>query len=153
MQVYILDGQEQLGPFTADELRQKVENGEFDATTLAWHEGLLDWTPLVDMLPSQDGSERAHVESRLQPVANPPPLPRHETTAQDRAWYHYGLVIFPAAIFCFPIGLLPLWLTKRFHTKRKIGLIVAFGAGMLICFILFVVLLRSTHNEDGRVPC
>jgi hypothetical protein len=44
MQVYILDGQEQLGLFTADELRQKVENGEFDATTFAWHEGRLDWT-------------------------------------------------------------------------------------------------------------
>ncbi|WP_166442660.1 PrsW family glutamic-type intramembrane protease [Phragmitibacter flavus] len=77
MLVYLSIGDRQEGPYSVEELRQKVQEGEIVAAeTLAWHEGLPSWCPLQSVLP------KAQVDSRSQ--SNPSFLGRitdHVTTA------------------------------------------------------------------------
>lgn len=146
MQIYILEGQEQQGPFTVEELRQLVQRGGCSPESLAWHEELADWIPLSALLNEHKESGQNQAVAGLQPVAGPPPLPNAHIAAQ-REWYDHSMVIFPAAICCFPIGLLPLWLSRRFDTKTKIGLSAALGLGLVFYFGAFVTLLPSPGSE------
>ena len=48
--VYKSGSTEPVGPFTLDEVRQKLKDGVFDGTELACHYGLSDWVPLTDLV-------------------------------------------------------------------------------------------------------
>ncbi|MDP6360650.1 MAG: TMEM43 family protein, partial [Planctomycetota bacterium] len=39
---------EQLGPFTLDDVRSKLQSGEFDATCHTWQEGMANWVPIQE---------------------------------------------------------------------------------------------------------
>lgn len=62
MNIYITKGVQQIGPFSEEELRKKLECGEAKCTDLAWHEGRADWLPLSEILPSKP-----------VPISPPPP--------------------------------------------------------------------------------
>ncbi|MCE9610923.1 MAG: GYF domain-containing protein [Chthoniobacter sp.] len=69
MQLYIMRGGEQLGPFSSEEARQRLANGEFQLTDLAWAEGLAVWVPL-STLPGF-----APVRPLEHPSISVPPVP------------------------------------------------------------------------------
>lgn len=49
-----IDGKQE-GPFTEEQLRQKIGT-TVDSTTLVWKEGMQDWLPLAQVLPASSGS-------------------------------------------------------------------------------------------------
>jgi len=51
MQIFIHRDGRQFGPYSADQVRQMLAEGELKPDDLAWHEGLTDWQPLGS-LPS-----------------------------------------------------------------------------------------------------
>jgi hypothetical protein len=51
---YITRDGGQLGPFTENELRSKIEAGEISGSDQAWTEGLTGWLPLGEILPEID---------------------------------------------------------------------------------------------------
>ena len=49
MQIYIHRDGQQHGPYSVEELRQHLADGNFAADDLAWHEGAPDWVPLAQI--------------------------------------------------------------------------------------------------------
>lgn len=43
MEIYVYKGQAKLGPFSEQEIWDKVRQGQLSSDDLAWHEGLEDW--------------------------------------------------------------------------------------------------------------
>jgi TM2 domain-containing membrane protein YozV len=70
MQIYITKGVEQIGPFSEEEIRGKLESGSAKGTDLAWCEGSSDWVPLSEILP-------------IAPVPSPPPPPDYFPAVSD----------------------------------------------------------------------
>jgi uncharacterized RDD family membrane protein YckC len=60
----------QVGPISADELRAAVRRGAASATTLAWRDGLSEWTPMAKL------AEELQLEfgTSMPPLVAPPPL-------------------------------------------------------------------------------
>ncbi len=48
-QVYVLINNAQEGPYTFDKIDEMLANGQINADTLLWHDGLPDWIPLNQM--------------------------------------------------------------------------------------------------------
>ncbi len=62
MQIHVVRGQQQLGQYSLEQVKEKLANGEFQSTDLGWHDGLTTWQPLSSLLAVATGS--------------PPPVPR-----------------------------------------------------------------------------
>lgn len=69
MEFYIIENNQQLGPFSPEELKLKKIN----KNTLVWHEGLDNWTKAEHISLLKDSIK-----------ANPPPMPEYETNKQTR---------------------------------------------------------------------
>jgi hypothetical protein len=50
MQFYVLKNDEQTGPFSLIDVRERLKKGEFAYSDLAWRDGLAEWTPLKDLM-------------------------------------------------------------------------------------------------------
>ena len=70
--IYVSKGDQDLGPFTFDELVEQMSNKQFEPTDLAWHQGVSNWMAL-EQLP-----EWPTIQEKLKPAsklgAAPPPL-------------------------------------------------------------------------------
>jgi uncharacterized RDD family membrane protein YckC len=62
-------GGRQVGPISADELRAAIRRGSASASTLAWREGLAEWTPISKL------AEELQLELGAVPPAPPAPPP------------------------------------------------------------------------------
>jgi len=69
MDIYITKNDENIGPFSIDEVREKLSVGEVSAEDFAWHDGLEEWLPLSEILAQDAPSSGAE----LPPGAPPPP--------------------------------------------------------------------------------
>ena len=71
-------GGEELGPFTVEEVRQKLRDGECSSETLAWKEGQSDWAPISTF-------SGLSVPPRIRRTPPPPPasaIPLPSTVAE-----------------------------------------------------------------------
>ena len=70
--IYVSKGDQDLGPFTFDELVEQMSKKQFEPTDMAWHQGVSNWMAL-EQLP-----EWPTIQEKLKPankpVAAPPPL-------------------------------------------------------------------------------
>jgi len=66
--IYINRNNKQEGPYSEEEVRRKISNGELSLTDLGWREGLSNWTRLEQLLGTK-------VPPPLPTSASPPPLP------------------------------------------------------------------------------
>jgi len=66
MQIYLFQNEQQVGPYTPDQLQGLVTAGQIPGETPAWHEGCNDWLPLKDII------------SQSSPQATSPPPPIQE---------------------------------------------------------------------------
>lgn len=53
--IYVQRGDQQLGPFTTEELEGKVAAGELSPEDLFWSEGMEDWQPLTTVITIETG--------------------------------------------------------------------------------------------------
>ena len=70
--IYVSKGDQDLGPFTFDELVEQMAKKQFEPTDLAWHQGVSNWMAL-EQLP-----EWPTIQEKLKPANKPgvapPPL-------------------------------------------------------------------------------
>jgi hypothetical protein len=71
LQIYINKNQQQLGPYSSAEARNRILTGDLTGSDLAWHAGLTSWVTLAEVL----GSYSSHPS--LGPIA---PKPQVEVT-------------------------------------------------------------------------
>ncbi|HMW77812.1 MAG TPA: DUF4339 domain-containing protein, partial [Rhodocyclaceae bacterium] len=50
--LFVASNGQQTGPFTADQIRQMLAGGSLKSSDLAWREGMAEWRPLAEVLPS-----------------------------------------------------------------------------------------------------
>lgn len=53
MQIYLARNTQQAGPYTLTELNNMLASGQVVLTDLAWHEGMENWQPLVELTDGQ----------------------------------------------------------------------------------------------------
>ncbi len=71
MDIWIILNGEKTGPIHDYEIRHKIEDGQLEPTTPAWHEGLPTWLPLVEI-------DLFRREFQL-----PPPIPEHPSFSES----------------------------------------------------------------------
>lgn len=76
-QLYILENDQQRGPYTEEELRVRLSNGTAFKGTLIWREGLSNWTRLEDYLEAIPTS--------------PDETPKLEPTRERNIFHTYSL--------------------------------------------------------------
>ncbi len=90
MNIWIIRDGEKIGPLHDFEIRRKIHTGELDAGTMAWHEGLVTWKPLVEIeIFTRDLEEPSSESETAPPTAQisfpPPPVP--QTSAYMRRFW------------------------------------------------------------------
>ena len=60
MQYYLYQNEQQVGPYTEEQITSMLANGDIAATDMIWHEGLPDWKPIQEVIA-------------LNPAATPAP--------------------------------------------------------------------------------
>ncbi len=70
MEIYIAINKQQSGPFSEDEVRRKVADGEIVPSDLAWHEGISGWVPLSEVLDLGAPNPQS---AQPPPIPTPPP--------------------------------------------------------------------------------
>ena len=154
---YYTDGKERYGPFTIEELRDRIITPE----TLVWKEGLADWLPAkrlreLDVL----------FYTSPQDPAAPPPIRNLDTEKPPKNWLVESILV---TIFCCPfvfgiMGILQsskvetLWLrgdrvgavdaSKEAAMWLRVGLIVS--AVIYGLFLLMVLMnINAFTSMDG----
>jgi hypothetical protein len=54
--IYVVHNNEQIGPLSESDIRQKLSAGDLDADDMAWKEGMAGWQPLRTVLDPQPAS-------------------------------------------------------------------------------------------------
>ena len=72
MQIHVAHAGQKMGPYSIEEVRQRLSEGSFAPSDLAWHEGITDWVPLSSLVQTPDR------------VAPPPLPPGKQTPAGGR---------------------------------------------------------------------
>ncbi len=116
MDIWIIRNGEKTGPIHDYEVRHKIEDGQLEPTTPAWHEGLPSWMPLgeIDLFKREfQLASTAHEQSAppeklpYPPPSLPPPLPQQSILGR-RFWARWlDLTLFAG------IWWLAMWATGR----------------------------------------
>ena len=76
MEVWIIKDGEKVGPIHDFEIRRKITDGELPETTPAWHEGIGEWKPLIEIDLFRREFENVSPSAEIA-------LPEIETTPQE----------------------------------------------------------------------
>lgn len=69
MDIFVHRSGQQMGPYSPDEVRRRIDIGQFSLTDLGWHVGLTTWQNLASILSPQPEPP--------MPPATPPPVRPH----------------------------------------------------------------------------
>src|SRR5438552_2834767 len=65
MDVFIHKNDQQMGPFSSEDIHAMLERGEITTQDFAWTDGLPDWQPLSSLLSAELAQARASTADRL----------------------------------------------------------------------------------------
>ena len=75
--IYVSRDKRQQGPYSEEEVRRKISNGELASSDLGWQQGLANWTSLSELLrikaPPPIAAELATAQHSPPPGSNRPP--------------------------------------------------------------------------------
>src|SRR5260221_5932131 len=115
------------GPFTRAQVAEKLQSGEFNLESLAFVEGLAQWTPLREVLAKVDAASSAQV---------PPPAPAGAAPA-----YAYAPTRQP------PAHLVHAGFWLRFVAYFIDGLIISIPVILIAMVLGFIVGIYSGLTE------
>jgi uncharacterized RDD family membrane protein YckC len=114
MEIWLIKNGEKAGPFPDYEIRRKIEAGEIDAESPAWHEGLPEWLPIsklaifeTEFSAPVPKPPRVRESDPDRPQVLPPSIPEKAKLGR-RFWARW----FDAHLF-LAIWWLTLWATGR----------------------------------------
>jgi GYF domain 2 len=147
MEYFLLDGQNQIGPYKKEQVIEYIKNGRAQQDTLAWSEGMLGWEPLGTLLPDAfdpnssyelHAAEAQVISGQVQPNTLSPaafvPIDssgKNGPSQNPAAWPSVSVEPAPAI-------------------PNKVGQSCAFGCAFLL-LIPLVTLLYACH-EDAKGP-
>jgi hypothetical protein len=107
VQIYVLKNNVQAGPFPLQDVRARLQQGEFTYADLAWHDGIPNWTPLGQILSGpQPGATPPAVPGWTTHTAAPPkaPIVARIVTAVVLFFVFFVVIYIVVAIVSFMIG-------------------------------------------------
>ncbi|NJL19437.1 MAG: RDD family protein [Bdellovibrionaceae bacterium] len=148
MDIYLAINGEQAGPFPTDVVRKKWADGEINADTLMWKDGMADWEPVSQHLSpatSQNPVPLPGLQMPAPAAPNPATTATYApgsilpTTAVTEDWTlanrlpRLGAALLDGVftLICIAPGLIALMLTGAVATDNPTGAIIA---GILIFF-------------------
>lgn len=129
MQIYLYQNDQQIGPYTEQQIRELVSAGTIQENDVCWHEGLPDWQPLNTVISfAEHYVQPAPVLHH--PVANPTAI---QTNVKQ------GAVIGGAV--CFVLGVILMFLSMWSF--------FIYGPLFLVSFILSIVAMAQKRILGG----
>ncbi len=129
--IYVLAGEERVGPLTTEVLREGVQLGVYSDEQLAWSEGMEDWAPLALVL-SEDVPEE---------------IPDDMPVLLEGPGYLLSPSLLQVGVEIFPMtGLLRAEVEVE-HTKRGKFIISSIITGVLTILTLAMPLRPETTNH------
>jgi len=136
MQIYVSKNNERYGPYTLEEVLQRLQTGQLDAADLAWHEGLATWAPL------------SQVVGHTSPQVTIPPLPQARTVVEYAGFWKrlaaflidYVALLIPTFAIGYIIGL--IYAHNGGRDKQEVELL-GNGVGILLFWLYFSVMESS----------
>ncbi|MEI6072110.1 MAG: DUF4339 domain-containing protein [Verrucomicrobiae bacterium] len=145
MQIYLYQNEQQVGPFTVEDIRNMIWEGSVDSNDLGWHEGLTEWQPLNSFLPAPQ-----NLPAPAKPVSASPTYTenREASPARSRQGWQQQEVqtnVKQGAIIggwvCFLLGVLTMYLSM--------WTFVIYGPLFLVAFILSIVAMSQRRVLGG----
>ncbi len=152
MHIWLIKNGEKHGPHPDFHIRQGIENGQYDADTPAWHEGLSEWTTLGEMAlfksalgtPAPEESRRADEpdETNQTEIPTPPPAPTENLHLARRFWARWlDLQLYIAA-----------WWLFLYFTNRDVGAIFANPWMLLVQLLPWLPIEAMLIHHHGTTP-
>ena len=80
MQIFIARGEEQHGPYPLEQAKDLLAKGVLKPGDYAYHEGLSDWTPLLEVIVANSEPEASPTPS-VGPSISTAPTPKSKSNA------------------------------------------------------------------------
>lgn len=156
--IYVLAGDERVGPFTIEEIREKVGQGIFTPENLGWQEGLETWVPVSSLIPDEEASEETQIlhESRQCTLTTESlefggqVIPLDEMASVEVEAEHTKRSRPILGIIIFTLLLLVL-LFSPLHLVASNALIVRIAGGVILGFLLIRSLLAALSPAQAIV--
>lgn len=129
MQIYLYQNEEQIGPYTQEQIRALLSAGSITGKDICWHEGLSDWQPLNTVIPLAE-SDIHQAPTQIQSVSK---LGEIQTNVKQ------GALIGGAV--CFVIGIVLMCLTMWSF--------LIYGPLFLVSFVLGIVAMAQRRILGG----
>jgi hypothetical protein len=165
VKIHIAHNGEKVGPFSSEEIRQKLAAGELHKSDLAWYEGAPDWMPILALPDLQPLAVKVPPIPPIRPVPANGSAAQMPTSPLAIASMVLGIVslsVFPLvpgipAVICGHLSLKEI--------RRSAGAVGGRGAAIaglvtgymsvaimlaVIVGILAFVGIASTHHSGGR---
>ena len=71
MEIYLFQNEKQTGPFTEDQIRKLIWEGNLEKDDYCWHEGLEDWEPIHSVLGFEEKKQTPPAISKKSPQSRP----------------------------------------------------------------------------------
>ncbi len=143
MQWFVMKNGQQSGPYTVEQLREKLGTLELASTDHVWREGMAGWLPISAAL--------ATTPPPMPPAMPPPPLPgglappRPASAAKSHALYVVlALFIGSFGIHNFYVGRSGRGMVQMLITVCSFGLLV-----WVVWIWSFIDVLTVTTDGDG----
>lgn len=126
MDVWLIHNGVRTGPYPDYEIRSKINSGELDEDSPAWHEGLPEWVVLseIEIFKGEFNKQQEAPSAETPADFNPPPPPLPETSAPPKLWRRFWARWVDINIY------VALWWLFLWGTGRNIEAI--FGNGWII---------------------
>lgn len=157
MDIWIIQDGEKTGPIHDFEVRKKIEAGELDADTPAWHEGLPAWKPLkeIDLFQREFdlliGNSRDSNEDPLEPPGSAPaPIAPSTPVLPDAEGPHSGRRFWAR---WFDLGLFSaIWWLVMSTMERDITATLTNPWVILMHYVPWFVLEAFLIHRFGTTP-
>ena len=155
MELWIIIHGEKRGPLQDYQVRQGIDNGDYEATTPAWHEGMTEWMPLnqIEVFKSWFGPQFKEEEEEFAtpPVKQEEPRPPQLPTQPGVTWY-LGRRFWARWLDLYLFA--GVWWLVMWAAGRDIGATLInpwiMVAQYVPWFVLETILLHHTGTTPGK---
>jgi hypothetical protein len=140
---YLLIDNQQVGPYTADQLHQMLAQGRLTAESSAWYDGLPDWAPVSSILEPASVRPTPVAPAPVLAAAAPAPVVAHQAIPVSggvvQTNVKQGALI--GSLVCLVLGLLLMYFT--------LFSFILYGPLFLVAFILSIVAMAQGRVAGG----
>ena len=143
---------EKFGPLSSEQLKQLAASGQLFPTDLIWKEGMKEWQPAVKVKglfpePSETPPPPPPIAKLYTDTTPPGPFSTRQPIAKSSPFANIAVpfvVIVTTLLFCFPIGLVLVWIQSKWTKQRKVKWTIATA----VCYFVLMTLATIVSSVE-----